>query len=726
MKITKIQFYENKTFIQNRQNNTKNTETSVSNPISYAYQDFGISFKGRTPEDFYEQEFNVRFMPETMNRYLNENYEIRRHMPPEQIMSESFKYLSVADTIEDVKDIYKEEPLFENLHEASLKGRSGVLSDVKLAREMSETPLFTDGSDHLGVYLLKKIFLEGKTIKEINKDFYEKDLHPDYKGVVTQPITYGTTSAYGIRYPKTDFWNSFIATRDEYKKFFIELPKQTKSELKKELKTPEKKPYVRKYTIKTYQKNQLKQDIKKSKGDVQSIENAIRKRFTKDDPEAAFIVKYLSPIMTIAADKIHLSEEESFFAESENIKGRKIDNLFASFWKARPDLAELYSTAIIDTIDLFETNYGSGGLIPINNEFQVITDEVENKKAIDFVPERFLELLDNAQKIVPARLKAKAEHEALQEKWNEHFLWRYGEIKPAEEVPVTAATEKTDLELLEETAKDNNAEVYLLKGVNGNDVAITGNLDEFIGDYIKKEYVGFPPRFVNMLTNFMLKHPMMTENAKLSFATRSVADKIDDERILGKTELDCIQNFIKSELELETAAASMAALDVFARFSNSPEKVYRTLYPHCKEADANEYSLQLLNHGEDQKVKDELNRLYDIYRKPLSQSELNKIKLKIVSFIRDFDSSCISSPQSTIYAMYGLASNIEQIQKMFKNKQVVSNINNLIAKIITESKVFYAKSLLYGQENKAQYKAKTEMISSNVINILINKAHQLK
>ena len=144
-----------------------------------------------------------------------------------------------------------------------------------------------------------------------------------HRFLLTAPITYGTTSAYGIRYPKTDFWNSFIATRDEYKKFFIELPKQTKSELKKELKTPEKKPYVRKYTIKTYQKNQLKQDIKKSKGDVQSIENAIRKRFTKDDPEAAFIVKYLSPIMTIAADKIHLSEEESFFAESENIKGRK-------------------------------------------------------------------------------------------------------------------------------------------------------------------------------------------------------------------------------------------------------------------------------------------------------------------------------------------------------------------------------------------------------------------
>lgn len=56
---------------------------------------------------------------------------------------------------------------------------------------------------------------------------------------------------------------------------------------------------------------------------------------------------------------------------------------------------------------------------------------------------------------------------------------------------------------------------------------------------------------------------------------------------------------------------------------------------------------------------------------------------------------------------------------------MVPKMNNLISKIICDYKVFYSKSLLFGQENKAQYKAKAEIISSNVINILINKAHQL-
>lgn len=719
MKITKIQLAENKYYYQNKKNNKTNTTQTIPMQMN-AYQDFNINFRGRTPENFYEQEFNVRHMPERMKKYLQENYEVRKHIPPEQIMNESFKYLEVTENFDEVKDIY---PEFSNLHDANLKGRTGILADIKLSRELSDTPLFKDGSDNLGIYLLRKIYLEGKTIKEINKDFYEKDLNPEYKGAITQPITYSTTSAYGIQYPKTDFWNSFIATRDEYKKFFVDLPKQNKSQLKQELvkkqhtTEPEKK-YTRKYALKKYQKQLLKDDIKKSKGDVDQLKKAIRRRFTKDDPEAAFIVKYLSPIMTIAADRIHLSEEEKLFAETNKTN----ENFFARFWKAKPELLEQYSTAITDTIELFEETYESGGMIPVNSEYQVIKEGVENTKPIDFVPQRFVELLDYTQTIVPTRLQKYAEHEKLQSKWDEHFKWRYGEI----EETAPAIIKKNATELLKEVAQDNNAQVYMLKGVNGNEVAITGNLDEFLGDYLRKEYFGFPPKFVNMLINFTLKHPMMTENAKLSIATRNIADKIDDERILEKPALDSINNFIKTELELETAAGSMAALDVFASYSDSPEKVYRTLYPRCKEADSNEYSIQLLKHREDAKVNEELNRLYDIYRKPPTQSELNKIKLKIVSFIRDFDRSCIKSPESAIYGMHGLASNIEQIQGLLKNnKQMVPKMNNLISKIICDYKVFYSKSLLFGQENKAQYKAKAEIISSNVINILINKAHQL-
>ena len=76
-------------------------------------------------------------------------------------------------------------------------------------------------------YILKKIYLNGKTVKEINKDFYDNDMNEAYKGIITRPIDSKTTAAYGIQYPKTPFWNSFIATREEYKKFFVALPKNS-------------------------------------------------------------------------------------------------------------------------------------------------------------------------------------------------------------------------------------------------------------------------------------------------------------------------------------------------------------------------------------------------------------------------------------------------------------------------------------------------------------------
>ena len=172
MKIAKITLSEYKPFRQTKkQNNFQQYNTSVSNPQYTGYQDFSINFRGRTPENFYEQEFNVKFMPDTMKKFLNANYDERKHIPPEQIMSESFKYLAAVDNFSDVKSTYPEEPLFANLHEASLKGRSGILSDIKIAKEISDTPLLNNGDDHLGMYLLRKIYLEGKTIKEINKDF---------------------------------------------------------------------------------------------------------------------------------------------------------------------------------------------------------------------------------------------------------------------------------------------------------------------------------------------------------------------------------------------------------------------------------------------------------------------------------------------------------------------------------------------------------------------------
>ena len=671
-------------------------------------------------------------MPETMKSYLNEDYETRKYLPPEQVMNQSFKYLNVIDNFSDVKSTYPDETLFENLHEANLKGRTGILSDIKIAKEMSDTPLLKDGSDDFGMYLLKKIFLEGKTIKEINKDFYEKDLATEYKGAVTQPITYGTTSAYGIKYPKTDFWNSFIATRDEYKKFIVDLPKQNKNDLKKELaakfgtsrnttqttsvrngaEKTEKTPR-RKYSIKKYQRDQIKKDIKDAKADVNKVEKSIRKHFTQNDPEASFIVKYLSPIMTIAADRVHLSEEEKDFAEMLKNQGKKVENLFGQFWKAKPELLDYYSTMITDTIDLFEETYEEGGAIPINSEYQVITDKVKNQKPIDFVSPRFLELLDHVQTIVPNRMAKYAKHDELQKEWEEHFRTKYEEVQ--QETVIPQESSKTNMiDQLEVEAEKNNGKVYTLRGVDGEDIKIVANLDETFSDYIRSLNRGMPSSYVNASISKALKNPLVTEDAKLSFSVLKLLDKLDDDRILGKTERDCIINVLQSDIVRETCAASMAMADVYSGFSEHPERIYRNLQEKNQTVDTQELSKMILLHGGKQEVNAELNRLYSLYRKPLSDAEKLKISNIIVDYLRNFDVKFAESTSSVLCLEQDFIKTLCDIKKMCSDdKSLRKKLKN---KIVTSLKdINFARTLLQKSRNAEQYNAKCELIAHAIL-----------
>ena len=733
MKVLKITQIDYRPYINSKKQNDNIQQETITNPvIQNGYKDFNINFRGRTPENFYAQEFNVKNMPETMKSYLNEDYETRKYLPPEQVMNQSFKYLNVIDNFSDVKSTYPDETLFENLHEANLKGRTGILSDIKIAKEMSDTPLLKDGSDNFGMYLLKKIFLEGKTIKEINKDFYEKDLATEYKGAVTQPITYGTTSAYGIKYPKTDFWNSFIATRDEYKKFIVDLPKQNKNDLKKELaakfgtsrnttqttsvrngaEKTEKTPR-RKYSIKKYQRDQIKKDIKDAKADVNKVEKSIRKHFTQNDPEASFIVKYLSPIMTIAADRVHLSEEEKDFAEMLKNQGKKVENLFGQFWKAKPELLDYYSTMITDTIDLFEETYEEGGAIPINSEYQVITDKVKNQKPIDFVSPRFLELLDHVQTIVPNRMAKYAKHDELQKEWEEHFRTKYEEVQ--QETVIPQESSKTNMiDQLEVEAEKNNGKVYTLRGVDGEDIKIVANLDETFSDYIRSLNRGMPSSYVNASISKALKNPLVTEDAKLSFSVLKLLDRLDDDRILGKTERDCIINVLQSDIVRETCAASMAMADVYSEFSEHPERIYRNLQEKNQTVDTQELSKMILLHGGKQEVNAELNRLYSLYRKPLSDAEKLKISNIIVDYLRNFDVKFAESTSSVLCLEQDFIKTLCDIKKMCNDdKHLRKKLKN---KIVTSLKdINFARTLLQKSRNAEQYNAKCELIAHAIL-----------
>jgi len=576
MKITN-NIYFNTTKLQQRQHETGNTKVTTPNTITnnnnkvFAYQDFNISFTGRTPEDFNRYNIERNRMPVTMKEFLMEDYEKRKNIPPQQVMEKVYEHLKDEDvkTVLDVKKKYPNEPLFNNLHEPKIKPRTSILSEIEVVKELGDTPLIKDGNDNFGLYLLKKIYLEGKSENEINKDFYENDLNEEYKGIVNKEITNADFRAYGIKFPVVPFWNSFLHTREEYKKFRIDMSQfenkeQSSSQTKKtdsshstqRTSEPEveKTPRKRKYTIKKYQKDLLKRDLNNSDMSEVDIERKIRKRFSKDDPEASFIIKYLSPIMTVAADKIHLSEEEKDFAEYDKENSQKGNQtFFERFWKANPALREHYSQSITDTIEMFEDVYGGGGNIPINSNLETITPLTQNQKIIDFVSPEFIELLNYTQGIAPLREKRYAEHEALQIQWEEHFLNRYGEPKTetikTDETPIVEETKNSVQEALDNAVKQNpGVKIYKFKLLNGTDVSLLANPKEILERQTSFEYKHMPSSFARRLTQFILRNPKATEDYLLSFACY-VNNLLDNSKFVTDTD-----NYTPEELEKLNAA----------------------------------------------------------------------------------------------------------------------------------------------------------------------------
>ena len=73
-KISILPLLNNNYPVKNTHKITNPTDTKNNLPV-YAYRDFNISFSGgRTPEDFYRQEFNVKGMPESMKDYLYDDF----------------------------------------------------------------------------------------------------------------------------------------------------------------------------------------------------------------------------------------------------------------------------------------------------------------------------------------------------------------------------------------------------------------------------------------------------------------------------------------------------------------------------------------------------------------------------------------------------------------------------------------------------------------------------
>ena len=362
MKIQSILSNKFQSIKPQHEHKSNQTSTPVTNAYgekrTFAYRDYSINFTerlNRTPENFYAQEFNINNMPHRVKTYLFENFDERQHMPPAQLQREAYQFLALVDNVEEVKELYEDEPLFKDLKSLDdTKPSKGILLLLKWDKQTSNTPIFKDKSNKdLTVYLLKKVYLEGKTLDEINKDF-EKEATDEIKrelGVKDgKYFASSTLRALGVRYPNLSYYNSFLATRND-----------------KEYVPPLRKPSS--HTVSDETRQKLSDASKSWWAGLNEIERTeqIKKMMEGRDFADTIIDKFRGPIMTLAAGQMNFSEkltqifaqklsDEEFLDEFPTFEERQSE-IMLEFWNKDPEFRKNYASTLKSIIADFDFAY---------------------------------------------------------------------------------------------------------------------------------------------------------------------------------------------------------------------------------------------------------------------------------------------------------------------------------------------------------------------------------
>ncbi len=211
MKINSINSYTNIQCIQN-----KKIQTNTISSIQPSF--LGTPRVDKSMVRFYE--FNLNRFPSTVKNFL-EGIADKFKFTPLEAQKSAFIALLQAKNIKDVKELFPEESLFADLKNIEeTKATNGILGIYREFKDLFDNGILKNGED-LSVYLLKKIFLEAKTLDEINSDI-KKDLNEDVKTEFerrykdSEYIVSSTLKSLGIMRPDTAYQNSLKFTREGY------------------------------------------------------------------------------------------------------------------------------------------------------------------------------------------------------------------------------------------------------------------------------------------------------------------------------------------------------------------------------------------------------------------------------------------------------------------------------------------------------------------------------
>ncbi len=246
--------FSNKKFLNynNLPNNNEPQEQKNYNSIIPQFND-NLMFTARVDKGrnrFYEK--NRDLMPVTVKAYYEEHPE-ETDISPLEAQRKAYEYLTLATTVDDIKEIY---PEFKNIRNPEdTKATLGLLYS---ARENAELLALMDAGilkskENLSLYLAKKIYLDNKTFEEINKDL-ESDLNEDFKadfrhrnGDDAVYIRPKTIESLGIEIPEFEYRTSLRYTQNGYSDWIGERISAFWAKLPPEKRTSRAKKTVEKF-----------------------------------------------------------------------------------------------------------------------------------------------------------------------------------------------------------------------------------------------------------------------------------------------------------------------------------------------------------------------------------------------------------------------------------------------------------------------------------------------
>ena len=646
---------------------SKSVQSGTYNPLYY--RDYNINFKARlfrTPANFYAQPFNQTGMPKTMKDYLNDDYEDRQNIPPAQMMKIVFEPIKMADTLEDVKEIFPDEPLFDNLTTTpKRKARIGVIAEIDLMKD-ENTKLFKNSDDTLGLYLLKKIYLEGKSLKEINKDF-QNDISPDFNGL--SPIDYTTITAYGIKMPNQGFWKSFLATREDFpyeykpRKAYersISAPKTEKPDLSlediKKLPAETNSAAAKRKgkfdNVKEWEIDKLADAMISGRGNEDETRKILKKKNIKDAESSNFVMKYMWAIMPVVLEKTNAYAEMKNFWATYDTTNKSQKDIMSAYWRTTPQMQALQSLMMKDTIKMFMEAYGVDG----NNE-------------------EFQQLLQYPAEIAERRKQFEQAHELKQKYYDEMFA----------ELDALEAPQEAKAKDLNQSApvseKPEPAEEFTEISINPatGDIKISEAIEKRFNQKLLDELDIFPSQYKNKYMAFLNQHPLTTNELKLV----SVVCQDDIQNILPdlltndsiRTAFNIIdQDFTEAEPVL-FKNLRQAFIDTLTELhiENAENLYWEDNFGGLREGAA------LVPDTLKDKFKKIMNSKYNLYKQPLSNSEALKITNAVMQSIINIKPDEISTKNKYMHEAFMIVQDALNPQ-MRKELKAYIQKNDIISK----------------------------------------------